>query len=124
MDKVAIAIGLLLVILGVGGFAGSEHHAPTALIPAYIGAVLAILGVVVAAKPAARKHAMHAAAAITLIGGAMAGWRLVKALSAGTATHLQLLSFVGTTALCFLFVILAVRSFIAARKAREAGTAA
>jgi hypothetical protein len=123
VDKVAITIGVLLILLGLGGFAGSETHAPTALIPAYIGAVLALLGVVVAAKPAARKHAMHAAAAISLLGGAMAAWRLVKALSAGTATNLQLVSFVGTTALCFLFVILAVRSFIAARKAREAGAA-
>lgn len=123
MDKVAITIGTLLILLGIGGFAGSGFVAPTALIPAYFGVVLAILGVVVAAKPAARKHAMHAAAAIALIGVLAAGGRLVMGLAKGNPKPLAVASLAGMTILCVLFVILAVRSFIAARKAREAGAA-
>ena len=124
MDKVAITIGTLLILLGIGGFAGSGFAAPTALIPAYFGAALAILGVVVAVKPATRKHAMHAAAAIALLGALASGGRLVVSLSHGGHDRLAIFSLASMTVLCVLFVILAVRSFIAARRAREAGAAA
>jgi hypothetical protein len=123
VDKVAITIGVLLIALGIGGYAGSGYVAPTALIPAYFGVVLAVLGVVVAVKPTARKHAMHAAAAIALLGALAAGGRLVVSLSHGGHDRLALFSLVSMTVLCVLFVILAVRSFIAARKARQAGAA-
>jgi hypothetical protein len=123
VDKVAITIGVLLIALGIGGYAGSEYLHPTALIPAFFGVVLAILGIVVAVKPTARKHAMHAAAAIALLGALAAGGRLVVSLSHGGHDRLALFCLVSMTVLCVLFVILAVRSFIAARKARQAGAA-
>ena len=39
----------------------------TALIPAYAGAALVLLGLIALTGSAARKHAMHAAAAVGLI---------------------------------------------------------
>lgn len=121
MDKVAIVIGILLIALGVGGFIGSGDVAPTALIPAYVGAILAILGIVVAAKPDARKHAMHAAAAIALLGFLAAAGRLISVLAQGKhPPALAAFSQAGMAVLCVIFVTLAVRSFIAVRRAREA----
>lgn len=120
MEMVAIAIGLALVALGLGGYASSGFVAKTALIPAYAGVVLAICGFVVRAKPGLRKHVMHVAAAVALLGGLMAGWRLVKGLTDGNPSTLAVVSLSGMAILCLLFVVLAVRSFVAARRNRAA----
>jgi hypothetical protein len=121
-----IAIGLALVLIGLqgyfdfGGLLGVAERSPTALIPAAVGAVLAICGAL-SLDDRLRKHVMHFAAAVGLLGFLGAIWRPAKALvQTGTvdlsavAVRLQL----ATAALCLLFVILCVRSFVAARRAR------
>jgi hypothetical protein len=96
---------------------GSYH--PTALIPALIGVLILVCGVL-AIKPSWRKHAMHFAAMLGLIGAIMPIVLFVKMLINGPFDGLKAFSFLATAALCVLFVVMSVRSFIAARKARKA----
>lgn len=121
MPAVTIVFGALLIGLGVAGYfmTGQEH--PTALIPAGFGLVMMILGIV-ATRPGARKHAMHAAAALALIGflftvpGVIGFFRILAGQTVERAAAVRSKAIMA--ALCLLFVILCVRSFIAARKAR------
>ena len=121
MASTTIVIGVLLVLLGVIPYGMSDPRAPTALIPAYVGALLVILGLV-ARNEAARKHAMHAAVVVGLLGFLAAAGRLVSSLARGhTPAPLAVVSLVGMALLTGVFVVLCVRSFIAARKQRPAG---
>jgi hypothetical protein len=72
MHHVTIVAGVILSAIGLFGYFGSpqENPSPTALIPAGFGVVLIVLGIV-AHRASARMHAMHAAAAIALLG---LGW--------------------------------------------------
>jgi fucose 4-O-acetylase-like acetyltransferase len=122
--KVTIAFGILLIILGIVGFVetGSQH--PTALIPTYFGIVFGILGLLVTFKPTTKKHAMHAAATLALLGflGTITG--LIKSIQwlAGTAPArpAAVISQSIMAVMCVIFVLLCVRSFINARKNRIA----
>jgi hypothetical protein len=128
--KTTIVIGILLVLLGVVGYAGvlggGSGHV-TALIPAFFGVVLAILGGL-ALKPNLRKHAMHAAAALGVLGLAGTVPGVIKMLKwLGGTTPQRSGAVIAQTimaAICVVFVVLCVQSFIAARKAREAGATA
>src|SRR5207253_7402475 len=93
---VSILFGLLLVGLGVDGYADvvgligpTEPHSPTALIPAYFGAALILCGLI-ALNENLLKHAMHAAAMVGLVGllaGAGMGLPKLPKLLAGEAEH-------------------------------------
>src|SRR5262249_17833876 len=114
---------LLLIGLGVWGYATSELEGAlkyTALIPAAVGAILALCGVV-AFVERMLKHAMHLAALIGVIGLGIAAWRFTsKAISSGTVdlhkTSTQ--AVLGMMVLCLVFVVLCVNSFIQARRRR------
>jgi membrane associated rhomboid family serine protease len=69
MPKVTIGFGAVLIALGLFGYFGSasENPSPTALIPAAVGAILVVCGLV-AHKADLRPHAMHAAVLVGLIG--------------------------------------------------------
>lgn len=125
MIKVTMLIGSLLCVLGFVTFVfwdslGAASQSPTALIPAGFGAVLLLLGFLVIARPSARKHAMHAAAAVALLGflasAPMAVMGFVrKGIAVGPAAQLIMAVLTG------VYVVACVRSFIAARRLREAG---
>jgi hypothetical protein len=123
VPKVTIGLAVALIVLGIVGFVatGSEHY--TALIPAAFGVVFAVLGVV-AMNPPARKHAMHAAAALALLGffGTIDGVvKTVKLMTGGeVARPPAAVAKAVMSVLCLLFVVLCVRSFVTARRAREA----
>jgi uncharacterized membrane protein HdeD (DUF308 family) len=114
---IAIIFGVLLTILGGVLFALAEVKSPTALFPAYFGVALIILGFV-ARNEKARKHAMHFAAMlglIGLVGGVAMG---IKALTGERPATVWAGSF-AMAALCGVFLVMCIRSFIAARRARE-----
>jgi uncharacterized membrane protein len=118
MPNLTIATGGLLIVLGVASYLGTGRTSVTALIPAFFGLPLLIAGAV-ALKPAARKHAMHAAAMLGVLGLVGAGGRAVPALmrggaELGTAVWMQL----AMAGICLFFVVACVRSFIQARKDR------
>jgi len=122
--SIVIGIGLLLIGLqgyfDFGGVLGVKEHSPTALIPAAIGAVLIVCGIL-ARDDRLRKHVMHVAALVGVLGFFGAIWRPAKALATeGTVdlsaapVRLQLM----TALLCLVFVAMCVQSFVAARRAR------
>jgi hypothetical protein len=109
--------GLILIVLGVASYVLTGRTSLTALIPALFGAVLVICALV-ARNEAARKHAMHAAVAVGLIGALAALGRGVPAALDGGATRPAVLSQLIMGVLLLIYVALGVQSFIAARKAR------
>lgn len=122
MPIVTVIIGALLTALGLWGRFGTEHgqESITSLIPAFVGAPLVLLGLL-ALKESYLKHAMHAAAALGLLGFLAACGNLVRTLvSKGTVTGEGGLSTVLMTVLCGLFVALCVNSFVQTRRRRRA----
>src|SRR5688500_11682256 len=85
----------------------------TAVIPAVFGAVLLICSLIARNEPA-RKHAMHAAVAVGLIGALAALGRGVPAALAGDATRPAVLSQLVMGVLLLVCVAFGVQSFIAA----------
>lgn len=109
-----------MILIGIAGYANammSEKASWTALIPAIIGAILALLGVLSGMKEGLRKHLMHVAVVVALIGFIATAGRLVSRLSELTASP-AVLSQASTAIVCLAFVILAIRSFAAARRDR------
>lgn len=123
MPTIAIVTGVLLIILGVASRLLSESPSVTVLIPAFLGAGFAVAGLV-ALRAGARKHAMHAAALLALlgiIGGAAALVQLPALLSGGeVARPLAVAARSLTCAICAVFLVLAIRSFVVARLLRRA----
>ena len=120
MPTVSIACGTLLILIGLVGYLygmTTGHASPTALIPAAFGLVLLILGFVARSNEGLRKHLMHAAVIIGLLGFLIPAWRLLSKLSEVTLSA-AFLSQLSMAVVCLVFVILAVRSFIAARRNR------
>lgn len=109
--------GLILIVLGVASYVLTGRTSITAMIPAFFGAVLVILALV-ARKETARKHAMHAAVAVGMVGmlGALA--RGVPATMNGDPTRPAVLAQLIMGGLLLIYVALGVRSFVEARKAR------
>ena len=85
MNKFTIWIGLAMIALGVGAYALTSFVSVTALIPAFFGVPIAVLGAV-ALKPARKKPAGIAALALGLLGLLGILGRLVPALTDGTFT--------------------------------------
>lgn len=126
MAKTTILFGVALIVLGVVGYIGTGGVSVTALIPAFFGVVLALLGWI-ALNERYRKHAMHLAVLLGLLGflgtarGLMALPRLLS--DAGGVERPAAVAAQGVMAiLMIVYVALGVRSFIAARRARSAGS--
>jgi hypothetical protein len=109
--------GLILIVLGIASYMLTGRTSVTALIPAIFGAVLVICAFI-ARSENARKHAMHAAVAVGLIGALAALGRGIPAALAGDATRPAVLSQLVMGVLLLVYVALGVQSFIAARRAR------
>ena len=109
--------GLILIVLGVASYTLTGRTSITALIPALIGAVLVVCALI-ARNEAARKHAMHGAVAVGLLGAIGSLARGVPAALAGDAARPAVLAQLATGVFLLIYVALGVQSFIAARKAR------
>ncbi|MFO0974292.1 MAG: hypothetical protein U1A27_12760 [Phycisphaerae bacterium] len=126
MAKVTIWFGLLLAALGAAGWLESSRASWTALIPSLFGGALLALGLAAGiAADHARKHLMHVAVMVGLVGALLTISSLVdgvRYLSGGAVERLRALPYrVAMCLLCALFVALCVRSFIQARRKRAAG---
>ena len=110
--------GLLLIVLGLASYVTTGRTSVTALIPAFVGAVFVILALV-ARNPAARKHLMHAAVALALLGALGTLGRIIPAVRDGNTTRPAVLAQIAMTVLLLVYVALGVRSFIEARRARK-----
>lgn len=122
MAKLTLVLAVLLVALGLAGYIGTGSLHPTALIPAWIGLALGIFGfLAISPNEGRRKLFMHINVTIALLGfigstvEAIRGY--VHATSAGIAPdQIALASKVTLSVLLLIYVILCVRSFIAARR--------
>lgn len=120
MPFTTIICGVLLILVGIFGYVFSiidGSNAPTALIPAAFGILLAILGLVARAKESLRMHVMHVAVLIGLIGFVIPAWRIISQIS-NIRVSLAVLSQIAMSVICLVFVILCVKSFIDARRNR------
>ncbi|HEY1687049.1 MAG TPA: hypothetical protein VGG19_19980 [Tepidisphaeraceae bacterium] len=126
MSLVAILFGALLTLLGlITYFAAvfgwiAARPSPTALIPCVAGVLLILLGIL-ALRPAMRKHAMHAAAIIGLLGAIAPLGRLIPvAIHQGLTASAAVISQVLMSLLCAIFLVLCIRSFVMVRRQRTA----
>src|SRR6185436_13701628 len=117
MASTTRSFGIVLILLGLASYVLTGRTSITALIPAFFGAVFVICALV-ARNEAARKHAMHAAVAIGLIGAIAALARGVPGALNGDATRPAVMAQLAMGVLLLIYVALGVQSFIAARKAR------
>ncbi len=112
-------VGLILTILGIVTFYGTGQTSKTALIPSALGVVLILLAWV-ARNESARRHVMHAAMVIALLGIGGTGARLVPGIAAGTLDfgRVAVWSQFVTVALLVWYLVKGIQSFKAARLAR------
>jgi len=124
MAKVTIWFGVVLIVLGMWGFIATGSAHPTALIPAYFGLVLAISGGLATTENAKRRMLwMHIAVTVGLLGflGTVAAVvDEVRMLRGTVFPHpIAVEEKAAMSLLCLVFVVLCVRSFIAARRSRK-----
>ena len=118
-----IVIGVILILLGFGGYFGTGQASVTALIPAGFGFVLSILGGI-ATRDSARKHAMHVAVIFGLLGfaGTVPGVIKLFRKLGGAELARPIVVYAAQSAMaviCLFFVVMCVRSFINARRQPE-----
>lgn len=120
MAKVTLVFAVLLIILGLGFYLGTGSKAPTALIPAWFGLALGFGGLLaISPSEGRRKLFMHINVTIGLLGFLGAAGRAIYALTSGrTPDQIALIAQLLMAGLMLIYVILCVRSFIAARRAR------
>ena len=120
MPSTAIWSGVLLILIGIIGYVFSlidGNTSWTALIPAAFGLLLAMLGFGAKSNENLRKHLMHAAVIVGLVGFIVPLTRLIPQMSE-IKVSLAVLSQAAMSLICLIFVILCVKSFIDARRNR------
>ena len=122
MPRITVIFSLIYIALGVGGYflTGGVHK--TALIPAAIGVILLVLGLL-GSKEKLRMHVMHAALLIgllALLGTASSLLKLPSAIDGTAARPGAVFAQAATAVLSVIYLGIGVRSFIAARRARSA----
>lgn len=122
MSGISIVSGILLVVIGAAGYIygmNSGTASVTALIPAFFGIILIACGAIGTVAEGMRKHLMHLAVVVALLGFILTAGRLVmKAATGGLEASPAVLSQGAMAVVCLVFVVLAIRSFAAARSAR------
>jgi drug/metabolite transporter (DMT)-like permease len=120
--------GALLVLVGIVGYGtaepkpGQDSVSPTALIPAFFGVALVVCGAL-AFNDKLRKHVMHLAAVIGLVGAIGGFMPLIRQINnTGEFDPTKKSAIAGELMIlvCLVFVGMCVNSFIQARKARKA----
>lgn len=124
MPSISIACGILLILIAIIGYAygaATGTASLTALIPAIFGVLLAGFGYAAKARENLRKHLMHAALLVALLGFFATASSILQlpALFDGSAERPAALSARFAMALiCLLFLILGIKSFVDARRNR------
>ena len=123
MPTLAIVFGILLDAMGFGSYVATGAQSLTALIPAIFGTIIFLSGLLSVFVPKIRMHLMHVAALTGLLGtlgGLGMGLPKLGSLLDGTAprplaTGMQ----IAMGIVCLVFLVLCVKSFIDARRARK-----
>ena len=118
MPSTAIGCGLALILVGIAGYVWGMldgKASVTALIPAFFGLVIALLGAFAKSNESLRKHLMHGALLVALIGLVIPAYRLI---SMGDKLSLTpaVVSQAAMALLCLIFLVLGIQSFVNARR--------
>ena len=119
MPSTAIGCGLSLILVGIAGYVwgmmDGGKASITALIPAFFGLVIAFLGAFAKSNENLRKHLMHAAVLVGLIGFIIPAFRLLSNLS-GLTLSAGVVAQAAMALICLIFVLLCIQSFVSARR--------
>ncbi|HAB51941.1 MAG: hypothetical protein A2315_04685 [Ignavibacteria bacterium RIFOXYB2_FULL_35_12] len=122
MAKLSIAYGVIFILMGLISYFGISSESITALIPAFFGIPMLILGWL-GMNEKYLKHTMHGAAVLMLLGflGTISGLiKFFKMLSGVQQERPSAVTVQSIMALmCLIFLIFAVKSFIDARKNKK-----
>ncbi len=113
--------GILLILIGIAGYIFSifdGNTSLTALIPAAFGFLLVILGIIATSSEDLRKHLMHTAVIVGVIGFLIPTARLISQMN-NLKISLAVLSQALMALVCLFYVILSIQSFVNARRNRE-----
>ena len=121
VPAVTIALGAALVVLGLAGYCLTGAVSLTALIPAAFGLVFLLAGLL-ARDERRRMHAMHAAVVVALLGflGSIRGLLDRRRFDATSARPAAIVAQTIMAVLTLGYIVIAVRSFVQARRARRA----
>lgn len=126
MSKLSIYIGIILILLGVISYIVTGAASATALIPSFFGIVFAGLGILGTKKESMRKHSMHAALLLAILGlgGSFTGLMNVFAVLGGAELERPAAAYGQAimALVCIFFIVAGIRSFIEARKKPKADT--
>ena len=125
MAAKALITAVLLIVVGIVGYSVQEPDpvkgkSVTALIPAFFGIAIGLCGLL-ALKDTLRKHVMHLAAVLGLLGALGAPYPIIKRLTTSKPVSFSepaVVSAALTTLICVVFLVLCINSFVQARKAR------
>jgi len=122
MSKLSITYGVVFILMGLISYFGISSESITALIPAFFGIPMLVLGWL-GLNEKYLKHAMHGAAVLMLLGfiGTIGGLiKFLKMLGGVQPERPAAVTVQAIMALmCLVFLIFAVKSFIDARKKRK-----
>ena len=122
MAKISITFSIILIILGLISYFGISSESITALIPTFLGIPVLILGLL-GLNEKYLKHAMHGAAVLMLLGfgGTVGGLiKFFRMLGGEVFERPSAITIQAIMALiCLVFLILAIKSFIDARRKRS-----
>ncbi len=122
MVKVTLIFAVLLIALGLAGYLGTGSAHPTALIPAWIGVALGFGGLLaISPSEKRRKIFMHINVTIGLLGFLGGAAEIIRSFVAASRVSTSVIgiamaSKLAMTALLMIYVLLCVRSFVAARR--------
>lgn len=121
---------VLMIVVGIYGYTSQDPNAgpvsQTAAMPAFLGAILGVCGLF-AFSDKWRKHAMHGAAALALLGAIGSLYPVIKMAATGATIEFgspKVITSLLSSLICAVFVGLCIKSFIDARKARQQQPAA
>ncbi len=118
MAKMTLVFAVLAIIRGLEGLLGSGRIPPTALFPAWIGLALGIGGLLaISPSERRRKLFMHINVTIGLLGFVGSFVEILRNLRSSSPLDMTAMEAKLALAwLMFIYVVLCVRSFIAARR--------
>lgn len=116
MPRITIGLGVILIALGVVAYIATDFASWTALIPAILGAVILVSGLI---GLKSQKIGIHIGLVVALLGVIGTAMNVIKLgdVFAGTAERpAAVIVSTITFVLLIVYIILGVRSFVAARR--------
>ena len=125
MAKLTLGFGVLLIFVAIAGFVATGSSHPTALIPGGIGLLFCLFGALANSSDLKRRMMwMHVAVTVALLcflGTIKADIDVFRLAHGAVFEHpVAIEEKAAMSLLCLLFVLLCVRSFVAARRSRLA----